>query len=44
MLQSKLFTKTLKDAPKDEVGLNAALLTRAGVVGRDKMSPTEIYG
>ncbi|OGY45971.1 MAG: hypothetical protein A2663_04610 [Candidatus Buchananbacteria bacterium RIFCSPHIGHO2_01_FULL_46_12] len=34
MLQSKLFTKTLKDAPKDEVSLNAALLTRAGFIDK----------
>lgn len=36
MLQSKLFTKTLKDSPKDEISLNAALLTRAGFI--DKLS------
>ncbi|OGY53996.1 MAG: hypothetical protein A3B15_01930 [Candidatus Buchananbacteria bacterium RIFCSPLOWO2_01_FULL_45_31] len=34
MLQSKLFTKTLKDAPKDEVSLNAVLLTRAGFIDK----------
>src|SRR3989338_8485332 len=32
MLQSKLFTKTLKEAPKDEVSINANLLTRAGFI------------
>ncbi|HVN26133.1 MAG TPA: aminoacyl--tRNA ligase-related protein [Candidatus Paceibacterota bacterium] len=32
MRQSKLFTKTERSAPKDEVALNAQLLTRAGFV------------
>lgn len=32
MLQSKLFTKTLREAPKDEEALNAKLLIRAGFV------------
>lgn len=32
MLQSKLFTKTLKELPKDELSLNAQLLLRAGFV------------
>ena len=32
MLQSKLFTKTTKNAPKDEITLNAQLLTRGGFV------------
>ena len=32
MLQSKLFTKTLKEAPKDEEALNAKLLIRAGFI------------
>jgi prolyl-tRNA synthetase len=32
MLQSKLFTKTTKEAPADEQSLNAQLLTRAGFV------------
>lgn len=32
MLQSKLFTKTLRDAPKDEETLNAKLLVRGGYV------------
>ena len=32
MLQSKLFGKTLKEAPADEVAVNAKLLTRAGYV------------
>ena len=32
MRQSELFTKTLKDAPKDEVSVNAKLLTRAGFI------------
>ncbi len=36
MKQSQLFTKTLKDAPKDEKSLNAQLLIRAGFV--DKLS------
>ncbi len=30
MLQSRLFTKTLKEAPKDEISANAKLLIRAG--------------
>lgn len=36
MKQSKLFTKTKKEAPKDEVSINAQLLIRAGFV--DKLS------
>ncbi|MBI4049687.1 MAG: hypothetical protein HY395_02610, partial [Candidatus Doudnabacteria bacterium] len=32
MLQSELFTKTLRQAPKDEETINAQLLTRAGFV------------
>jgi len=32
MLQSELFTKTIKEAPKDEVSINANLLTRAGFI------------
>jgi prolyl-tRNA synthetase len=32
MKQSQLFTKTLKSAPKDEISLNAKLLTRAGFI------------
>ncbi|MCX6765629.1 MAG: His/Gly/Thr/Pro-type tRNA ligase C-terminal domain-containing protein [Candidatus Moranbacteria bacterium] len=32
MLQSKLFTKTQKEAPKDETSANAQLLIRAGFV------------
>jgi len=32
MLQSKLFTKTSRNAPKDEEALNAQLLSRAGFV------------
>ncbi|TSC60177.1 MAG: prolyl-tRNA synthetase [Parcubacteria group bacterium LiPW_15] len=34
MLQSKLFTKTLREAPKDEEALNAKLLLRAGFVDK----------
>jgi len=34
MLQSKLFTKTVKDAPKDEVAKNASLLIRAGFIDK----------
>ncbi|MEK7122146.1 MAG: aminoacyl--tRNA ligase-related protein, partial [Patescibacteria group bacterium] len=34
MRQSKLFTKTVKNAPKDEVTKNAALLTRAGFIDK----------
>src|SRR3989344_4751614 len=36
MLQSKLFGKTSKAAPRDEISLNAILLTRAGFI--DKLS------
>jgi prolyl-tRNA synthetase len=36
MRQSKLFTKTLKELPKDEVSVNAKLLTQAGFI--DKLS------
>lgn len=32
MLQSQLFTKTIKEAPKDETALNAKLLTRTGFI------------
>ncbi|MFH1671172.1 MAG: aminoacyl--tRNA ligase-related protein [Candidatus Portnoybacteria bacterium] len=32
MQQSELFTKTIKNAPKDEITVNAQLLTRAGFV------------
>lgn len=35
MLQSKLFTRTRKDAPKDEVSKNAILLTRAGYIHKE---------
>lgn len=35
MKQSQLFTKTQKDAPKDEVSLNAQLLTRAGFINKE---------
>ncbi|EKE15748.1 MAG: Proline-tRNA ligase [uncultured bacterium] len=35
MKQSKLFTKTQKFAPKDEVSLNAQLLIRAGFVHKE---------
>lgn len=35
MRQSQLFTKTRKEAPKDEVAKNAALLIRAGFVHKD---------
>ena len=34
MRQSKLFTKTLKEAPKDEVSLNSQLLIRAGFIDK----------
>lgn len=36
MLQSKLFTKTIKEAPKDEASFNARILIRAGFI--DKLS------
>ncbi len=35
MLQSKLFTKTKKEAPKDEVSKNAILLSRAGFIHKE---------
>lgn len=35
MKQSQLFTKTQKNAPKDEVSLNAQLLIRAGFVHKE---------
>src|SRR3989344_1833442 len=35
MLQSQLFTKTRKEAPKDEVSRNAALLIKAGFIHKD---------
>lgn len=35
MRQSKLFTKTQKEAPKDEVSKNAQLLIRAGFVNKE---------
>ena len=34
MLQSKLFTKTLRQAPKDEASINAQFLMRAGFVDK----------
>jgi prolyl-tRNA synthetase len=35
MLQSQLFTKTRKEAPKDEVSKNAQLLIRAGFIHKE---------
>lgn len=35
MKQSQLFTKTRKDAPKDEVSKNAQLLIRAGYINKE---------
>jgi prolyl-tRNA synthetase len=35
MRQSKLFTKTRKEAPKDEVAKNAELLIRAGFISKE---------
>src|SRR4029077_14154181 len=35
MRQSQLFTKTRKDAPKDEVAKNAQLLIRAGFIHKE---------
>ena len=35
MLQSKLFTKTRKEAPKDEVAKNAQLLIRGGFINKE---------
>ena len=35
MRQSQLFTKTRKEAPKDEISKNAILLTRAGFINKE---------
>ena len=35
MRYSKLFGKTIKDAPKDEISLNSKLLTRGGFIRRE---------
>lgn len=35
MLQSELFTKILREAPKDEVSVNAKLLIRAGFIHKE---------
>ena len=35
MRQSRLFTKTRKEAPKDEVAKNAELLIRAGFIHKE---------
>jgi prolyl-tRNA synthetase len=35
MLQSQLFTKTIKEAPKDEASLNAQYLIRAGFISKE---------
>lgn len=35
MRQSKLFTKTIKDNPKDEISANSQLLTRAGFIYKE---------
>ena len=35
MRQSQLYTKTRKEAPKDEVSKNAILLTRAGFIHKE---------
>jgi len=35
MLQSQLFTKTRKEAPKDELSINAQLLVRAGFIHKE---------
>ena len=35
MLQSQLFTKTRREAPKDEVAKNAQLLIRAGFINKE---------
>ncbi len=34
MIQSKLFGKTLKEPPKDEVSINAIFLTRGGFIDK----------
>jgi prolyl-tRNA synthetase len=34
MLQSKLFTKTKRESPKDEEAINAQLLIRAGFIDK----------
>ena len=35
MLQSKLFTRTRRESPKDEVSKNAGLLIRAGYIHKE---------
>jgi len=35
MLQSELFTKTRREAPKDELAKNAKLLIRAGFINKE---------
>ena len=35
MKQSQLFTKTRKEAPKDEISINAQLLIRAGFINKE---------
>lgn len=35
MLQSRLFTKTIKEAPQDEISKNAVLLQRAGFIHKE---------
>ncbi|MCD4704450.1 prolyl-tRNA synthetase, partial [bacterium] len=42
MKQSQLFTKTLKNTPKDEVSLNAQLLIRAGFIYKE-MAGAYVY-
>lgn len=42
MKQSDLFTKTLKDSPKDEISLNAQLLIRAGFIYKE-MAGAYVY-
>ena len=42
MKQSDLFTKTLKNSPKDEISLNAQLLIRAGFIYKE-MAGVYVY-
>ena len=39
MKQSKLFTKTSKTLPKDEVSLNSQLLLKSGFIDKKSLAP-----
>jgi prolyl-tRNA synthetase len=44
MLQSRLFTKTKKEAPADEIAKNAELLIRAGFIHKEPWSDYKVAG